>query len=164
MRIQCISLLLSTPSRPTTGMLFSDWHATTHAPHPVHVLRSITIAHRSAPNPFVLGGGGSYRVSGRRFRVGAAGVAAFACDADGLDGGVAAEVTPSMSAPRPSSDQCSCVIARSRCAPVRVTMTSASANGAADVRIRFAFAPTPRATASDPLLPYPSARLTASLA
>ena len=45
MRIHCISRPMRTFSLPTTGMLFSDWQATTHALQPVHLLRSIDIAH-----------------------------------------------------------------------------------------------------------------------
>ncbi len=45
MRSQCISRPRQTLSLPTTGMLFSDWQATTQALQPVHLLRSIAIAH-----------------------------------------------------------------------------------------------------------------------
>ena len=43
MRIQCISRPFSTSSLPTTGTLFSDWHAIMHALQPVHALRSMTM-------------------------------------------------------------------------------------------------------------------------
>ena len=45
MRIHCISRPLPTFSLPTTGMLFSDWQATTQALQPVHLLRSIAMPH-----------------------------------------------------------------------------------------------------------------------
>ena len=43
MRIQCISRPRRTCSLPTTGMLFSDWQATTQALQPVQALRSIVM-------------------------------------------------------------------------------------------------------------------------
>src|SRR4051812_11636737 len=46
MLIQYISRPLVTCSLPTTGVLFSLTHATTHAEHPVQEFRSIAIAHR----------------------------------------------------------------------------------------------------------------------
>jgi hypothetical protein len=44
-RNQCISRLIATWSLPTTGMLFSATQAITHAPQPVHALRSMAIPH-----------------------------------------------------------------------------------------------------------------------
>ena len=40
---------LATPALPTTGMLFSAWHATTQAPHPVQAPRSTAMPHCRAP-------------------------------------------------------------------------------------------------------------------
>src|SRR5947209_4122654 len=40
-RIQFISRCRLHSSLPTTGMLFSDWHASKHAPQPVHAFMSI---------------------------------------------------------------------------------------------------------------------------
>ena len=50
MRIQCISREASTCSRPTTGMLFSAWQATTQAPQPMQVFRSIAMP-QALPSP-----------------------------------------------------------------------------------------------------------------
>src|SRR3954464_8671971 len=44
-RSQCISRIRATSCFPTVGMLFSAWHATTHALHPMHVCKSIDIPH-----------------------------------------------------------------------------------------------------------------------
>ena len=49
MRIQCISRPRRTSSLPTTGTLFSAWHATTHAEHPVQAPRSIAMPQVRAP-------------------------------------------------------------------------------------------------------------------
>ena len=46
MLIQYISRPLVTWFLPTMGMLFSLWHATTHALHPVQADRSMAMAHR----------------------------------------------------------------------------------------------------------------------
>ena len=40
-----LALPMATCSLPTTGTLFSDWHATTHALHPVQALRSMVMPH-----------------------------------------------------------------------------------------------------------------------
>src|SRR6266542_3609241 len=45
MRNQCIARFLRTLGLPTTKMLFSDWHPSMQAPHPVQIDVSMVIAH-----------------------------------------------------------------------------------------------------------------------
>jgi hypothetical protein len=44
-RSQCISRCLATSFLPTTGTLFSLWHAVMHALQPMHAFRSMVIPH-----------------------------------------------------------------------------------------------------------------------
>jgi hypothetical protein len=44
-RIQCISRCLATWIFPTTGTLFSLWHAVMHALQPMQAFKSIVIPH-----------------------------------------------------------------------------------------------------------------------
>ena len=45
MRIHAISRPLATSDLPTTGMLFSLWHATVQVAHPVHAFMSMDMPH-----------------------------------------------------------------------------------------------------------------------
>src|SRR5688572_17251061 len=89
-----------TPNRPTTGMLFSDWHATMHDPQPMQLLRSMVMPHLWP----------SYFQSGKRLRSG--GCSTIFCAKSGDLDHLSSVVSRTMG--RPSMALCSCVRASGR--------------------------------------------------
>ncbi len=103
-----------TRSLPTTGMLFSAWHATMHALQPVQRERSIDSPHL-CPEYCT----GSWKLSG-----------APRCSASSSEVSLsfASVVTAAIS--RPSIEWCSCVCAICVRVPVGVTVSPAANQGA----------------------------------
>jgi hypothetical protein len=120
MRIQCISRPRFTMRLPTVGMLFSDWHAMTHVPQPVHAFKSMLI-----PQRWPL-----YSTSRQSGSVRGVGERVAANDGSALY----SSSVPSIAIGRPSIWSCSCVRTTRYCLLVFDTVAPLATCSASDVR------------------------------